>query len=136
MCVFLRRPQSWLFSCKEKRLGHHPSMRAMVCFGVTLFLMGCKPGSDSGRNSNPDRSIAAAQTQAIPAPDPCSLISVPHLGSNPTDQDISGLQEKIKKTKDPANLIEKLGWMFVRKARESFDRGFYKLAEQAPLCLD
>ena len=33
-------------------------------------------------------------------------------------------------------MVEKLGWSFVEKARESFDPGFYKLAEQCALCLD
>ena len=33
-------------------------------------------------------------------------------------------------------MVEKLGWSFVEKARESFDPGFYKLAEQCGLALE
>jgi len=32
--------------------------------------------------------------------------------------------------------LERLGWSFVAKARESFDPGFYTLAEQSALCLE
>jgi Flp pilus assembly protein TadD len=32
--------------------------------------------------------------------------------------------------------LERLGWLFVAKARQSFDPGFYKLAEQCALCLE
>jgi tetratricopeptide (TPR) repeat protein len=36
--------------------------------------------------------------------------------------------------KDPA--IEQLGWAYIAKARESFDPGYYKLAEQTALCVE
>jgi tetratricopeptide (TPR) repeat protein len=36
--------------------------------------------------------------------------------------------------RDPA--IEELGWAYIAKARESFDPGYYKLAEQAALCVE
>ena len=32
--------------------------------------------------------------------------------------------------------LEQLGWAFVAKARESFDPGFYKLAEQCARCIE
>src|SRR2546421_12900229 len=104
-------------------------MRVMVIFlWAPLLLTSCKPGPKSGRNSTPDQPVISVQsgTPALNAIDPCSLILIPHQGTNRTDQEISRLQEEVKKSIDPGSRIEKLGWSYVRKARESFDTGFYK----------
>jgi tetratricopeptide (TPR) repeat protein len=58
------------------------------------------------------------------------LVLTPQTGDSRTDKEISRLQQQ---TRDGRNLqvgLEQLGWAFVTKARESFDPGFYKLAEQ------
>jgi len=70
---------------------------------------------------------------------PCDLALAARSGDSETDREITRLQQEIRSNARPfqtAAMIEKLGWRFVEKARESFDPGFYKLAEQCALCLE
>ena len=54
------------------------------------------------------------------------------------DQEITQQQTLIMKggSSSDAAAFERLGWLFVKKARLSFDAGFYKLAEQCAVCLE
>src|SRR5205823_5726751 len=45
-------------------------------------------------------------------------------------REIARLQQQIRSGRNVQLWLEQLGWAFVAKARESFDPGFYKLAEQ------
>src|SRR5919109_1535805 len=70
---------------------------------------------------------------------PCELALAAHSGDGKIDREITRLQREIRSNSRPFQttaMIEKLGWSFVEKARESFDPGFYKLAEQSALCLE
>ena len=75
-------------------------------------------------------------SRAAPAMDACSLVLVPHAGQTKVDQEILLLQKRVSQTPDPARLLERLGWLFISKARTSFDPGFYTLAEQCAVCLE
>lgn len=86
--------------------------------------------SGSGNN----RHIADSSATASPAP--ARLILVPHDGDTALDQRIREAQEAISGGRTPAASLERLGWLFVEKARVSSDPGFYKLAEQCALALD
>jgi tetratricopeptide (TPR) repeat protein len=68
--------------------------------------------------------------------DPCSLVLAPHSGDKLVDREIGRLQGEVHSAAEPSRALERLGWMFIAKARASFDSGFYKLAEQCALCLD
>lgn len=59
----------------------------------------------------------------------------PQPGEGSLDREIARLQEKIRKVQDRSSWLERLGWTFVAKARQSFDPGYYKLAEQCALCI-
>lgn len=70
---------------------------------------------------------------------PCEVALAAHSGDAKIDREIARLQQEIRSNARPFQtkaLIEKLGWSFIEKARESFDPGFYKLAEQCALCLE
>lgn len=70
---------------------------------------------------------------------PCEVALAAHSGGAKVDREVARLQQEIRSNAKPfqtAAMIEKLGWSFVQKARESFDPGFYKLAEQCALCLE
>ena len=54
----------------------------------------------------------------------------PQTGDSRTDREISQLQQRIREGRNVELWLDRLGWAFVAKARESFDPGFYKLAEQ------
>jgi tetratricopeptide (TPR) repeat protein len=59
-----------------------------------------------------------------------ALVLTPQTGDSRTDKEISRLQQQIRNRRNLQLGLEQLGWAFVTKARESFDPGFYKLAEQ------
>ena len=68
--------------------------------------------------------------------DPVTIALAPQTGDNRTDREISRLQQRIREARDIELTLEQLGWAFVTKARESFDPGFYKLAEQCALGIE
>lgn len=59
-----------------------------------------------------------------------------HAGSEKLDEQIRKSQEAIRHSVDPRPQLERLGWLYVAKARASHDSGFYKLAEQCALTLE
>jgi tetratricopeptide (TPR) repeat protein len=61
---------------------------------------------------------------------------VPQGGDGPLDQKILQAQQRARTTANPQTAFEQLGWLFVTKARASFDPGYYKLAEQCALCME
>ena len=67
--------------------------------------------------------------------DPCAVALTAQSGSSPMDADIQGLQQRIRKAKDRRVKLERLGWLFVAKARVSNDPGYYNLAAQTAACL-
>src|SRR5262245_41175262 len=93
-------------------------------FGLisALILVGCSP------QHQPPKQIHAIS--------PIALLLSPHSGDGKLDREVRRLQDQIRAGKNPDIFIERLGWAFVGKARESFDPGFYKLAEQCALALD
>ncbi|HET9418407.1 MAG TPA: tetratricopeptide repeat protein, partial [Chthoniobacterales bacterium] len=84
------------------------------------------------------REIQASKTGApvTVSLDPLALVLTPQTGNSRTDKEICRLQQQIRDGRNPELALEQLGWAFVAKARESFDAGFYKLAEQCARCIE
>jgi tetratricopeptide (TPR) repeat protein len=102
-------------------------MRRLTCF--TLVIVSTIAANACHRVSGGAPAVAA----------PCEVALAAHSGDAKIDQEIARLQQEIRSNARPfqtAAMVEKLGWSFVEKARENFDPGFYKLAEQCALCLD
>src|SRR6266704_6778704 len=91
-------------------------------FGLIFFGSGCAKKS----NMPPPKNTA-------PAPASLALILAPHEGTQEIDREIRRYQEIIRSGKPPEQSLERLGWLFVNKARATFDSGFYKIAEQCGL---
>jgi tetratricopeptide (TPR) repeat protein len=84
------------------------------------------------------KNVGALKT-ATPRPiavDPLAIALAPHTGDGRLDQEIRRLQQRIREGRTPELSLEQLGWSFVAKARESFDPGFYKLAESCALAIE
>jgi tetratricopeptide (TPR) repeat protein len=117
------------------------SMKAGLLWCVTLVVFvhtGCQPGHSS-RAAAPKESRGAnaqAGEAAAPALDACQFVLIPHTGDALLDKQIAQAQEAVRAGRTPAVALERLGWLFVAKARSSFDDGFYKRAEQCALCLN
>ena len=67
--------------------------------------------------------------------DSCQLALADHKGKSRIDLDIARYQKLSQGTHSPNAYLEKLGWAYIRKARSSFDPGYFKLAQQTGLCL-
>ena len=65
-----------------------------------------------------------------------SIALVPQKGGEPIDGDIRKLQEEARSKHLSPEVMKRLGWAFVRKARLSYDPGYYKLAEQCALAVE
>jgi tetratricopeptide (TPR) repeat protein len=86
---------------------------------------------------------AAASGEATPAPEisksdrfttlrpslPWKMALQPHIGDGKLDEQIRKSQNAVRTFPEPRPHLERLGWLFVAKARASHDPGFYKLAE-------
>jgi tetratricopeptide (TPR) repeat protein len=99
----------------------------MVALAAGVALCGC------GRHSGTPTKPSAIRPSGA---DPLAIALAPHSGNGRLDGEIRHIQEQVRGASDPEISIEQLGWLFVAKARESFDPGFYKLAEQCALSLE
>ncbi|MCI0535964.1 MAG: tetratricopeptide repeat protein [Verrucomicrobiales bacterium] len=59
----------------------------------------------------------------------------PHAGRDKLDEQIRQSQGAVRMLADPRPQLERLGWLYVAKARASHDPGFYRLAEHCALAL-
>jgi tetratricopeptide (TPR) repeat protein len=81
--------------------------------------------------SRPKNKGEANQTAAAAIfDDPLALVLTPQTSDSRINREISRLQQQIRSGRNIHLWLDRLGWAFVAKARESFDPGFYKLAEQ------
>lgn len=88
--------------------------------------------------SRPKNKSEATETPATTAifDDPLALVLAPQGDGSRSDKEISRMQQQIRSGRNVDLWLEQLGWAFVAKARESFDSGFYKLAEQCARCIE
>src|SRR5215813_7795987 len=66
----------------------------------------------------------------------CPLVLAPLSGDKPIDAEIARLQRQASNEKERGSSLGHLGWTFIKKARATFDPGFYKLAEQCAACME
>jgi tetratricopeptide (TPR) repeat protein len=111
---------------------------SLLCAAALLGAAGCERRAGSPRPPGPGgkKASSAAIEVSLIVPDPCALVLVPHAGGTKLDEEILHVQRQIGEAPQRGTLVEKLGWLFVQKARSSFDSGFYKLAEQCAVCLE
>src|SRR5689334_22944186 len=101
-----------------------PSSWLMLAITTTLLAAGCR------------RQPASSEAVRVPPVDPLTFVLIPHPGTLKLDLQIRQVQQQLRLGKQPELALERLGWLFVRKARESFDPGFYNLAESCARALE
>jgi len=109
--------------------------RRIFISGITLLLAIACLHILSARlkdKSDGDKTQATAEI----FDDSLAVVLIPQTGNSRNDKEISGLQQQIRNGRNLQLGLEQLGWAFVAKARESFDPGFYKLAEQCARSLE
>jgi tetratricopeptide (TPR) repeat protein len=97
--------------------------RLVLPFAFTLSIMACK-------DAPPTASRPAPQSGANPAHDPGGALA-PIAGDGPTDLAIREAQAAVRRTPGRGRPLLRLAQLFVRKARESSDPGFYQQADDA-----
>ena len=103
--------------------------RRIFISGVTLLLgTACLHILSTRLNDKSEANKTPATAEIFD--DPLALVLTPQTGDSRNDKEISRLQQQIRNGRNLQLGLEQLGWAFVAKARESFDPGFYKLAEQ------
>jgi tetratricopeptide (TPR) repeat protein len=75
------------------------------------------------------------ESVSVPSNDACAITLAPYKGDEPIDREIRRLQDEARSGTKRIESMKHLGWVFVRKARSSYDPGYYKLAEQCSLCV-
>lgn len=133
-------PALFVWSMISIRLcSRQKNMKTWMIFTTAALLVvsGCKKNNSvapAAESALPP--VAAAPSPANDLPDPCSIVLSPHHGDGKLDRQIIHCQEQVKAGPNSFASLELLGWLYVAKARESFDPGYYKLAEQCADCLN
>ncbi len=83
--------------------------------------------------TTPQTKLAAS---VVSAPDSCAAALAPGLEQNDRDRDTARAQQEARGTSRASQALERLGYLYVARARVSNDPGDYKLAEMAAGCLD
>ncbi|PWU14036.1 MAG: hypothetical protein C5B50_18080 [Verrucomicrobia bacterium] len=104
---------------------------AFAVVAVLLAQTGCERTESRPSKAQETRG----QTQLV-ARNPERIALTPLDGDGPLDQKIAATQARARSAADPSQALERLGWLFIAKARVSFDPGFFALAEQCALAMD
>jgi tetratricopeptide (TPR) repeat protein len=123
-------------TCKQRvgRAARKPSgkiwISVLALLLTTAFLLFFFLSQKSKNEPNKAPSATATFDNAL------GLVLTPQAGESRTEGEISQLQQRIREDRNVELWLDRLGWAFVAKARESFDPGFYKLAEQCARCIE
>jgi tetratricopeptide (TPR) repeat protein len=99
-------------------------MNRSLCPLALLALLGCAA-------ERRDPAPAAAGSLV----DPCAAALASLPGATREDREIARVQEEARHARDPSQLLERLGWLLVARARATGDEGLYQVARQSALCL-
>ncbi|HTI36417.1 MAG TPA: tetratricopeptide repeat protein [Vicinamibacterales bacterium] len=81
-------------------------------------------------------SHATPLSEVLPPPDACAIALAPGSTRDATDREISGAQAEGREGGARArNALERLGYLYVSRARITSDPGNYRLAEAAADCI-
>jgi len=80
------------------------------------------------------RKTAPRAEDSSPKSAACRFVLASLHGNEPIDEEIAQQQALIRN--GSTDLLERLGWMFVKKARLTFDASYYILAEQCAQCME
>ncbi len=117
--------------------------RILYLLGIVL-LSGCcgQPAAEEDAARQPaatPNAPALARSGREPAQagvDSRRLILAPHSGNGPMDEQIRAAQATVQGRPSDVTALERLGWLYVTKARASFDDGYTTLAEHCALVLE
>ena len=110
-------------------------VQMFACAGLLLALtqaLGCQ------RTATPPATASGPAGTTAPsiAPDPCVVALAPAVGDAASDTAISRAQLDAGSPAHDRAALERLGYLYIARARVSNDPGDYTLAEKAAACLE
>ena len=109
----------------------------LIALIVVLFgAAGCSRAPKSAATQHPAGTEETKLLAASKNINSLALVLAPHAGDGRLDSEIRRFQEQVRGGTGANPALERLGWLFVAKARESFDPGYYKLAEACAQTLE
>ena len=109
-----------------------PSFRihAFVLAGALTAFLAC---SGCGhKTAGPSASVKPVSASR----NPLAIALATHVGTDRMDEEIRRCQERVRAGDAAPGTLERLGWLYVGKARSACDPGFYLLAEQCAFALE
>lgn len=121
----------------ETRRGPAVTKMTITLLVSSFIVLGFTAVNNAFRTRGENSAANATTTQ----PASCRLVLAPltvdkGASARSIDRDIADQQALIISGSARGNTFERLGWTFVKKARLSFDAGFYRLAEQCAACME
>jgi len=112
----------------KEATGTSPGVRQILIFLAPFAVITCLLIFSDWQKNKSEPSKVSSSVLAFDGP--LAPVLAPQTGDSRTDREISRLQQRIREGRNLQLWLERLGWAFVAKSRETFDPGFYKLAEQ------
>jgi tetratricopeptide (TPR) repeat protein len=112
-----------LASSRSRRLTALTLLTLAVPLLVVLGWTACSPNVQH-----------ASQPESLA--DPCAIALSAPGGVQSADGQIRRLQQEARQARNPSLKLERLGWLYVSRARTRYDPGFYRLADQAAACME
>src|SRR4030095_6367364 len=108
-----------------------------LSFGLAVFVLSRWQPVNCATTDSPPANSTSRPPHALTT-DFSDSILVPVPGDGRLEKQIAAAQDLVRSGDESVSrsALERLGWLFVALARETFDDGSYKLAEQCALRLD
>lgn len=100
------------------------AQRALTSLAIVLVC-------SCGRGAPPRELAREPLRQTVVAPTARAMVLAPQPGEQPVDLRIRAQQDRVRRSKVPVSELERLGFMFIGRARELSDAGGYTLALSA-----
>ena len=110
--------------------------RQMLVVAGLMLTVGANLGCQQPAKASGPASPAVARSSPPPAIDACAAALAPAAGQSERDRAIARAQQDAGTPAHAHGALERLGYLYVARARVSNDPGDYTLAEKAAGCLE
>src|SRR5688572_4958970 len=103
------------------------SRMSVLMVGIVLIVVALLASAGLLHLHREAASVTSSEPSAVsplPLMDARAVVVIPHAGTEPLDIQIRGLQKQIAASAEPDRLFERLGGLFIAKARLTNDPGY------------
>lgn len=107
-----------------------------ICLALGWLVVSCnRHDQPAAASTRTPPQFSGEPSSLRPSFSSCDIILAPLPGTEAGSEKIRLAQERVGHARDPVPELERLGWLFVARARTTFDEGFYTLAEHCAACM-